>query len=326
MRLEGIGQVMASKGLIADIGGTNARFALADENGFTQEKVLQCADYDGIADAAKAYLDGIEGDRPTRAAFAIAGPVNGDWFEMTNHVWKFSVEETRLALGLDFLELLNDFKAVALGIPHLDSKYIVQVGGAQKPVPHGTIGVLGPGTGLGVAGLIWAGDRYIANAGEGPHVTMPAKTQREFDIFRTLKYKYRHVSAERVCSGKGLVNIYNAIRILDGHEEMADKTPEEITSAAINGSCAVSEEALDKMMGFLGTIAGNLALTLGAHGGIYIAGGIPAKLGEYFFNSRFREEFDAKGRFEDYQKSIPTYLITHPFIAFVGLQAYLMES
>ncbi len=311
-----------AQGLIADIGATNARFALADDSGFHEQKVLQCADYPGILEAAQAYLEGV-GAKPERGAFAIAGPVSGDIFEMTNHVWKFSIAETQKSLGLSAFTLMNDFKAIALGIPHLKPADLKQIGGTQTAQPQGTIGIVGPGTGLGVASLFWDGHRYRANSGEGGHITMPAKTQREFDLFRTLRYKYHHISAERVCSGKGLVNIYNAIRILDGHEELPDRTPEQIAQAAIEKSCPACEEALDKMMGFLGTIAGDLAVTLGAFGGIYIAGGIPAKLGEYFFNSRFRSEFEAKGRFGQYLKPIPTYLITHPFTAFVGLQSFI---
>lgn len=307
--------------LIADIGATNARFALADERGFYEQKILPCADFPGIVEAVKAYMDMV-GVQPKRAAFAIAGPVSGDYFEMTNHAWAFSIKETQKALDFDAFALINDFEAIALGIPYLKAEDLIQIGGDQSAQDQGTIGVVGPGTGLGVASLFWDGQKYRANAGEGGHVTIPAKTQREFDLFRTLRYKYSHVSAERVCSGKGLVNIYNAIRILDGRDDMPDRTPEEIANNAISKSCAVCEEALDKMMGFLGNIAGNLALSLGAKGGIYIAGGIPAKLGDYFFASRFRDEFQAKGRAGEYLKPIPTYLITHPYIAFVGLQNY----
>lgn len=316
----------AGMGLIADIGATNARFALADERGFYEQKVLQCADYPTIVDAAKAYLDMIGEKKPKRGAFAIAGPISGDYFEMTNHLWKFSIRETQGSLGLDGFTLMNDFKAIALGIPHIKDEDLKSVGGDQRPVPMAPKVVVGPGTGLGVASLTWDGTHYRAVSGEGGHVTMPAKTQREFDLFRTLRYKYHHISAERVCSGKGLVNIYNAIRILDGHEDLPDRTPEQIAENAMAKSCPACVEALEKMMGFLGTIAGDLALTLGAHGGVYIAGGIPAKLGEYFFNSRFRSEFEAKGRFAQYLKPIPTLLITHPFIAFVGLQHFLAED
>lgn len=312
-------------GLIADIGATNARFALADEKGIYEEKVLQCADYPTIVDATKTYLDGLKGVKPTRGAFAIAGPISGDQFEMTNHLWNFSIRQTQQDLNLASFTLLNDFKAIALGIPHLKSGDFKQIGGDQKPQAQAPIGIVGPGTGLGVASLTWDGARYRANPGEGGHVTMAAKTQREFDIFRTLRYKYHHISAERVCSGKGLVNIYNAIRILDGKDDVPERTAEEISKCALDKSCDVCVESLDKMMAFLGSVAGDLAMTLGAHGGIYIAGGIPAKLGQYFFDSRFRAEFEAKGRFKEYLKPIPTYLITHPFTAFVGLQNFIVD-
>ena len=155
---------------------------------------------------------------------------------------------------------------------------------------------------------------------------MPAKTQREFDLFRTLRYKYSHVSAERVCSGKGLVNLYNAIRILDGHDDLPERTAPEISELALQQKCKVCEEALDKMCRFLGSAAGNLAISIGAFGGVYIAGGIPVKLGDFFFNSSFYEEFLAKGRFKNYLAEIPVYLIDHPHIAFVGLQADLIAS
>ncbi len=311
----------AAASLIADIGATNARFAMADDKGVYDQKVLQCAEYPTIVDAVKTYLDALKGQSPKRAAFAVAGPVVGDEFQMTNHHWKFSIRETQNTLGLNSFELMNDFKAIAMGVPHLKAEDIKHVGGNKAGEPQGTIGIVGPGTGLGVASLFWDGAKYRPNPGEGGHITMPAKTQREFDIFRTLRYKYHHISAERVCSGKGLVNIYNAIRILDGREDLPERTPEQIAECALNKSCSVCEESLDKMMSFLGTVAGDLAVTLGASGGIYIAGGIPMKLGEYFFNSRFRKEFEAKGRYESYLKPIPTFLITHPNIAFVGLQS-----
>ena len=313
------------KGLIADIGATNARFALADAKGVYAEKILACADFPNLDDAMKAYLSDA-GEKVSHAAIAMAGPVKGDWFEMTNNPWKFSIDDVRRKAGLGSLHLLNDFEAVALAIPHIGPEHLVRIGGGEAEEGK-TIGVVGPGTGLGVAGLFWDGKEYRPNPCEGGHITMPARTQREFDIFRTLRYKYTHVSAERVCSGKGLQNIYNAIRILDGRDDLpADLDPAEISRRALERSCAVCEETLDKMMGFLGTIAGNLAVTLGAKGGIYIAGGIPVKLGDTFLNSRFRAEFENKGRMSDYLKKIPTFLITHPAIAFVGLQADLARQ
>lgn len=313
-------------GLIADIGATNARFAVADGDGIHAETVLKCADYPGIAEAIEDFIGRVgAGKNLTRASVAIAGPVTGDLFEMTNHVWRFSQEETRARFNFTAFTLMNDFKAIALGVPHLRAQELRGIGGGRA-VPGAPMGVIGPGTGLGVASLFHDGHRYHAIPGEGGHVTMPARTQREFDLFRTLRYKYRHVSAERVCSGKGLVNLYTAIKILDGNEDLPDRTPEEISRAALDGSCAACVEALSHMIDFLGAIAGNLALTIGAHGGIYIAGGIVSQLGDYFYQSNFREQFLAKGRFADYLDAIPTFVILNEFPAFIGLHADLMRD
>lgn len=313
-------------GLIADIGATNARFAIAGPDVFHSPEVFQCSEYEGLAEAALAYMDhiGIKPGDLKKASFSIAGPVKGDSFKMTNHPWTFSIERTKLQLGLDSLHLMNDFRAIALSIPHLKTEDVYQVGGGQ-PTAKQSIGIVGPGTGLGVAALIWdeETERYLPVSGEGGHVTAPAKTQREYDVFKVLRRKYRHVSAERVCSGKGLVNVYDAIKELDGRDDLPAKTAEEISTSAIAGDCAVCVEALDMMMDFLGVVSGNLALTIGAFGGIYIAGGITAKLGDHFEQSRFREFFLSKGRFEQYLSQIPTFVIQNNFSAFVGLQADL---
>ncbi len=324
-------------GLIADIGGTNARFAIADDGGIHSEDILKCADYPGLVEAAQAYLKRLKCPVPKQAVFAVAGPVTGDRFDVINNAWSFSVAETKSALGLERLALLNDFEAIALSVPYLKPEDIRQIGGG-KAKPQAPVGVIGPGTGLGVASLFWDGTHYRAAPGEGGHVTMPAKTQREFDVFQTLlKAKYSHISAERVCSGKGLVNIYNALRILEdsldrGHNnhcvpnaDMPDRTPEDISAAALDKSCPLCVEALDMMLGFLGSVAGNLALTLGAHGGIYIAGGIATQLGDYFGESRFYEEFLTKGRFKGYLEPVPVSVILHPFPAFIGLQTHFLN-
>lgn len=313
-------------GLIADIGGTHARFALADENGIYNSETLLCKDYTTIVDAVETYIDmHCSKGYPKKMSIAIAGPVSGDLFKLTNHPWEFSIQETKKALKLDSFHLMNDFEAIALGIPHLKKDNIKKIGEGDA-ITQKTIGIIGPGTGLGVGALFWNGKRYLANPCEGGHVTMAAKTQRQFDIFWALRNKYRHVSAERVCSGKGLVNLYNTIRDIDRVPDLPDRTPEEISEAAINGGCPQCGEALDLMLDFLGTVAGNLALSLGAQGGIYIAGGIPMKLGSYFMSSNFRESFEAKGRFSNYMKKIPTFLVDHPNIGFLGLQADLIEK
>ena len=314
-------------GLIADIGATNARFALSEGESYREERVFKCVDYPRLEDAAQAYLEqlGLMGGINS-GALAVAGPVTGDRVSMTNHPWSFSIEEARRALGLNHLTVMNDFRAIALGVPHLTADQMRQVGPAPiTPTPCAPIGIIGPGTGLGVASLIWDGVRYRPVSGEGGHVTLPARTQREFDVLKTLYQKYRHISAERVCSGKGLVNIYNALRSLEGRDDLPDRTPEEISAAAVSKTCPLCVEALDMMIAFLGVVAGNLALTLGAFGGIYIAGGICLQLGEAFFQSRFRAEFEAKGRFDAYLQNVPTILILHPYVALLGLAAEARE-
>lgn len=314
----------STAGLIADIGATNARFALSAGGVYRDERVLKCADYPGVADAARAYLAMVGDPEITMAALAVAGPVDGDRVSMTNHPWVFSIEETKRGLDLDHIVVMNDFKAVAFGVPHLSAEHIRVVGPARTARSDAPIGIIGPGTGLGVASLIPDGaGGYIAVPGEGGHVTAAAQTQREFDVIKVLHGKYHHVSAERVCSGKGLVNIYEAIKILEQRTDLPERTAEDISAQAIAKSCPVCVEALDMMMAFLGNVAGNLALSLNAFGGIYLAGGICLQLGEAFMNSRFRAVFEAKGRYSDYLKSVPTYLILHPFVALVGLSAEL---
>ena len=314
-------------GLIADIGATNARFALATADGVSHEHVLKCDDFLSVVDAARAYLDMSKPyTMPEKASFAVAGPITGDRFEMTNNPWSFSVKETCAALGLSAFHLINDFEAIAMSIPHLKPDDVRQIG-TGKVVPQKPIGVIGPGTGLGAGLLVWNGDRYIAVQSEGGHMMMPAKTQREFDIFNyMLAHKYTHVSAERVCSGKGLVNLYETMCEMDGRDDLSPRTAEEISAAALDGSCDLCAEILDLMCGFLGRAAKNMALMLCAQGGIYIAGGIVNKLGNYFDNSRFREEYESAGRFREYLENVPTFSVTHEYPAFIGLHADIFQN
>lgn len=311
---------MTRTALIADIGGTNARFGIVDQDGTHDLLYLECHDYTGPAEAAEAYLNqiGIK-ERPKTGVFAVAGPADDDLVGFTSIPWAFRKTKLQQELGLDKLDVMNDFKAVALAIPGISEKLLHKIGG-DDPVPGRPIGVIGPGTGLGVASLFWSGNRYIAQPGEGGHVTMAPVNEREFAIFQQLRVKYHHISAERVCSGKGLVNLYNAIRALDDKLDKPDLEPPEISKKALMRECEICEESLDLMMGFLGRASGNLALTLIAQGGIYIAGGIPSKLGDYIFHSRFLEEFQAKGRFKDFMKKMPSYLIQHDSIGLLGLE------
>ena len=255
--------------LIADIGGTNARFAVVEGDEIRGETYLKVADFPGPVEAARHYLEG-RGTRPARAAFAVAGPVTGaDAFELTNHPWKFSIGRTRQALDLARLSLINDFHAVALGVLDAAPGSIRQIGGGTA-VHNGNIGILGPGTGLGMASLVFDPHcgGYVAVAGEGAHATVPVNSAREFAVVEwLLRDKYSHVSVERVCSGKGLVNLYAAIRGIDGRSGPLELAPEDITTRALSGECEACREALTLMMGFLGRVAGNLALTINASGG-----------------------------------------------------------
>ncbi|HYD29820.1 MAG TPA: glucokinase [Azospirillaceae bacterium] len=311
--------------LVADIGGTNARFGLTGPGGLAHSRVLACADFPTLEDAARAYLaDAAPAVPPRQAAFAIAGPVTGDLIQMTNHAWTFTISATRAALELDRLEVINDFTAVALSLPHLGDADRRAVGGGT-PRPRAVIAAIGPGSGLGMSGLVPAPDGgWIPLAGEGGHATMPAADSREAGVLAILARRFDHISAERVISGQGLQNLAAALTALAGLPP-SPRTPAEITQAARDGSDAVCVEAVEMFCAMLGTAAGNLALTLGARGGVYIAGGIVPKLGELFHRSRFRERFIGKGRMSVYLDPIPTYVITHSLPAFLGLRA-LLES
>ncbi len=308
--------------LVADIGATNARFALANDKGLLNVKTLACNDHPSLEAAAKTYLEGLSTSvRIESAALAIAAPLDGsDQVTMINHPWNFSIEQTRQTLGLKSLRALNDFEALAYGVLLLkeDDYYAIGNATAQKDKP---VAIIGPGTGLGVAGIVFKDGTPVIVPTEGGHVTMPAANAREFALFEWLKKeKYSHVSAERVISGKGLVNVYHALCGIDGRT-LPERTAAEITQAALTGVCPVCRETVDLFCRFLGVVAGNLALSYGAFGGVYIAGGIVPKLGEQFFReSSFHEGFLAKGRFKAYVEKIPVRIITHPYAALEGLR------
>lgn len=314
-------------GLIADIGGTNARFAFVNKDGTVSDiDIFSCQDYPSLTHAAQAYLAKYK-RTADRAVLAVAAPILGDEIKMINHTWVMSKKKIQSDMKLNDLRIINDFTAIAHGVPLLASNadfYQLGEGAAQRGAP---IGIIGPGTGLGVAAVVFDElGQPIPLTTEGGHVTMCANTQREWDIIAELKReKYRHVSAERLVSGKGIVNVYQAICHLD--KVTPTKTdPSDITKAGLDGSCKVCVETLELFADWLGTLAGNVALSIGAFGGIYIAGGIVMKLGEWFKTSRFRESFMAKGRYHDYLSRIPTFVITHPHPGFVGLQGLVLKD
>lgn len=312
--------------LIADIGGTHVRFALVGAKGGPGDAVvLDCADYADLPSAVGAFLqDAGAVGRVKRGALAIAGPVRGDRVEMTNLSWSFSTQELRRQLGFDELRVVNDFTAIALALPHVTDTDRRQIGGGTAE-PGAPIGVVGPGTGLGMSAFISSPDGGIALETEGGHATLAAANAAEAQVIEILRRRFGHVSAERALSGPGLVNLYEALAELGGAPAAA-LTPAEISAHGIAAPDSLSGKAVGMFCAMLGTVASNLALALGAHGGIYIAGGIPAKLGDAFARSGFRQRFEDKGRFSAYLAGIPTYIFTHPNPALLGLSASLARD
>jgi glucokinase len=303
--------------LLADVGGTNARFALqaGSDGPITQVQTLPCADHPSLGEAIEHYL-GLESPqaRPQRAAIAIANPIRGDRVQMTNHHWSFSIEALRQTLGLEQLELLNDFTALALALPYLPPADLRQIGGpADASARHSptALGLIGPGTGLGVSGLVPDGrGGWCPLQGEGGHVTLSAANDAEQVVLALLRLRFGHVSAERAVSGQGLSNLYGALTQRDtGTWPQTLPTAAAVSLQAIEGQDPRASEALELFFAFLGTVAGNLALTLGAWGGIFLGGGILPRLGAHLEASLFRERFEAKGRFENHLKGVPVWVI-----------------
>ncbi len=315
--------------LLADVGGTNARFALELAPGRIEHiHVLSGAAYATLADALKAYLAlpdvvAAAGLGVRHGAIAIANPVNGDYVKMTNHHWEFSIEALRLAVGFEVLVVANDFTALARSLPLLADDQKRQVGGGT-PQAGAPLGLIGAGTGLGVSGLIPSASGWTALLSEGGHVSFPPMNPEEVAILQYAWTEFPHVSAERLLSGVGIELIYRALVAQRGHKEPVLSAPE-IARRALTGECPLCDDVIEHFCTMLGTIAGNLGVTLGATGGIYIGGGIVPRLGERFDRSGFRARFEEKGRFNKYLAAIPTYVITAEYPAFVGVSAILAE-
>ncbi len=309
--------------LVADIGGTHARFGLSPAPGLvvTDVRVMRCVNHAHLHEAAQAYLDGLAGagraQRPRRACFAIAGPVTGEPVRMTNHPWVIARAQVSAALGLAELTLLNDFEATALALPALGPADTTAIGPSTPANAQLPMAVIGPGTGLGVALCVPTDGRWLAVATEGGHSTAVAADDFEAEVLRRVRSDFEHVSAERLLSGIGLPVLYRAIAQMHG-AEVLDLSAEQITRGALEDSDAVCAATLDTFFSMLGTFAGNVALTSGARGGVFIAGGIAQRLADRLARSRFRERFEAKGRYESYMSAIATRLITAPHGALIG--------
>jgi len=296
--------------LLGDIGGTNARFAWLASSGadLTDVATYPTADYATVLDAIRAYLRAHAKPTPRWCAIGIATAITGDQVQMTNHHWSFSISEVQHAVGLGRFLVINDFTALALSLPALEPRQLRQVGGGRA-LDGEAVALIGPGTGLGVSGLLHArGGGSMPLDGEGGHVSLGGTNDREDAVVATLRRRFGHASAERALSGPGLVNLYEAVCELDG-VPAKPMTAAALTAASAAGANAQAAEAEALFFSFLGTVAGNLALTLGARGGVYIGGGIVPRLGDRILASAFRERFDQKGRFQTYLASIPVLVV-----------------
>jgi glucokinase len=319
-------RVSAAPWLVADIGGTNVRFGLVAPGRSEAADIrrLRCDAFAGPAEAARHYLTELAAERgsafqaPLWAAFAVATAVGDGRIELTNSAWAFTRGEVEQALGLDRLLLLNDFEALALALPGLGAHQLRCHGAA--PRPRGTLAVLGPGTGLGVGGLVQTESGWRAIAGEGGHATLAAGDDFEDEILRVVRGEFGHVSAERLLSGIGLPVLHGAVARVRGLPfEPLDAA--QIGQRGADRSDAACELTLSTFCAMLGSFSGNLALTFGARDGLFIGGGVVPHFADYFFASRFRERFEAKGRFRAYLEGVPTALIIEPHAALTGAAA-----
>ena len=307
--------------LLGDVGGTNARVAWQAGDGEPLNDVvtLSCSEFSSLGDAITSYLTRIgrlstggPGQRSALAwcAIGIANPITGDHVQMTNHDWSFSINALQRELKFERLVVINDFTALALALPDLTAPDLQQLGGTAA-APGAPLALIGPGTGLGVSGLLPTNipGQWVPLHGEGGHVTLAGNTEREIAVLALLRRDFGHASAERAVSGQGLVAVHAALCELD-EQRLDDRlTPARISGLALAGTDAHCVETLDLFCAFLGNVAGNLALTLGARGGVYVGGGIVPRLGEAFARSRFRACFEDKGRFRPYLAQIPVFII-----------------
>lgn len=308
--------------LIGDIGGTNARFALVGPGGEpTDERTLAVAEHPGLVEAARAYLGGRAVDE---AVIAVATPVETDEVRFTNSPWRFSVSGLGPALGVTRCAVINDFVAQALAVPHLAAEDLERLR-PGTPLADRPVGVIGPGTGLGVAALVPLPGRWLPLATEGGHTSLAPGNQRELSVLQHLAGHFPHVSKERLVSGPGLVTLATTLAALDGGTCPASR-PDEVARLATAGSCPFCLEATRIFSALLGAAAGDLALTLGARGGIYICGGVCLRLGPLFDRALFVERFLAKGRMRAYLEPMPVWLALRGDTGLLGAARHVLDA
>ncbi|WP_213994867.1 glucokinase [Arsukibacterium sp.] len=312
--------------IVADIGGTNARFSRVNLTTLALDHVAvyPCATFASLADALQHYQQEQQLTALKHVAIAIACPVTGDDVSMTNFHWHFSVSAMQRQLGLARLLVMNDFTAVAMCLPALTADDKVQIG--QGSARHSQpMAVLGAGTGLGVAHLINVDNKFIPLPGEGGHIDWAAQTEQEWFIQQVLSKDYGHVSPERLLSGPGLEAIYRALALYR-RLDVAPLAAGEIGNLALSGKSELASATVAQFFASLGSVAGDLALTLSTFGGVYVAGGITPKLLPLMAASDFRTRFEAKGRFSAFNRQIATYIVTAPQPGLLGAAVYLKQS
>lgn len=312
--------------LIADIGGTNARFAFASNHSpfFTHAQTLSCADYTTIEDAIDAYLSANNVNKIKALSFAVAGPIINEAVNFTNNNWSIRCADLRSRYQIEQAYLLNDFEAIAYSLGKLNDDNLIDIGGNwQKPSSNDfTVAVIGPGSGLGVAGLCQRDGKLFPLVSEGGHAGFAPENQQQGQVLNYLHKKYANrVSRERVLSGPGLVNIHEALCDIAGQENPALNAAD-IANAAVDASDEICVQSLSLFFEILGQLAGDTTLSIGANQGVFIGGGIAQRYPEQLAASKFRDGFENKGRYRDSLKKVPTWLITHKNPGLLGASIY----
>lgn len=307
--------------LLADIGGTNARFALLDRGVIGPIEHVKVSDYPTATDAIAAFLARHAPVGSVGAAIlGIAGPIVNNRGTLTNSPWTVDAGDLQSAFGFRSVHLLNDFESLAWSLPALGASDLFSLGGQRSAIGAPML-VVGPGTGFGVSCLVVQGGATLAIVTEAGHATLPATSEREARVIGHLRQRFGHVSIERVLSGPGLEHLHEALAVVDGIQTPR-RDAASITRAALDGSCDVSRATLEMFCALLGAVCGDLALTFAARGGVYVGGGIVPRFPEYLVGSAFRKRFESKGRFEVYLRDIPTHIIVRPDASFLGLRAF----
>jgi glucokinase len=311
--------------LLGDVGGTYARFALEGEARIGRVWSVEVNKCPNLVDAIDRFIQTQPaGTRIEGALLAAAGPVEGGRCKLTNAAWTLDEEEIARTFGLPWARIVNDLEAVAAGLSDLPASQTRLVG-PEGGIPGAPMAIVAPGTGLGMAALVTGPSGRVVIPGEGGHASLAAVDDEHAKLVSILHHEFGHVSAERVLSGSGLANLYRALAIRDGID-VESVTPAEVTARALNGSCMVCRVALDTFCGWLGAVAGDLALAIGARSGVFIGGGIVPRFVDHFAASAFRRQFEAKGRMKPYLGRIPTRVILHPTPAFLGLMGLLSDA